>query len=326
MHKLFLDANTLLDFYRFGTDDLTQIEKLITLVEENEVEVLTNSLLEDEVSRMREAELSRTFGDFSSKKLSLKIPNYCEDIELTQKIKQQLSETNSTIAELANQIDDKIKLRELRADKLISQLFGLGRKLEITQEVSNAAFWRHNVKNPPGKKDSINDSVHWETLLNTQFYSTVDIVSRDTDFESDLNPGELKQFLKDEWNSKKKISEIYLFKSLSSYFKVRHPKIELSLEARKRELLEQLRNSGSFATTHQVIASLSEIDYFTRGQIGKLFEILLENSQVGKIAMDVDLRNFYCRFIEDWWFIPTATQETACELLYLNKDDYVFPF
>ncbi|MEM9716341.1 MAG: PIN domain-containing protein [Pseudomonadota bacterium] len=326
MHKLFLDANILLDFYRFGTDDLTQIEKLITLVEEKEVEVLTNSLLEDEVSRMREAELSRTFGDFSSKKLSLKIPNYCEDIELTQKIKQQLSETNSTIAELANQIGDKIQLRELRADKLISQLFGLGKKLEITQEVSNAAFWRHNVKNPPGKKDSINDSVHWETLLNTPFYSTVDIVSRDTDFESDLSPGELKQFLKDEWNSKKKMSEICLFKSLSSYFKVRHPKIELSLEARKRELLEQLRNSGSFATTHQVIASLSEIDYFTRGQIGKLFEILLENSQVGKIAMDADVRNFYARFIEDWWFIPTATQETACELLYLNKDDYVFPF
>ena len=76
MNFLFLDANILLDFYRYGLDDLSEVRKLLTLMKDDEIVIYSNKLLRDEVNRGREAELSQSFETLSKFKFELKFPNY----------------------------------------------------------------------------------------------------------------------------------------------------------------------------------------------------------------------------------------------------------
>lgn len=47
---LFLDANIFLDFYRFSKDDIDEMSKLITLVDQGEIIILANKQLSDEIA------------------------------------------------------------------------------------------------------------------------------------------------------------------------------------------------------------------------------------------------------------------------------------
>lgn len=57
--RVFLDANVYLSFYAYGKDDLEALEKLLYLVEHEEILLYTNSHLLDEVKRNREKKSPR---------------------------------------------------------------------------------------------------------------------------------------------------------------------------------------------------------------------------------------------------------------------------
>jgi hypothetical protein len=45
VEHLFLDANILLDFYRFGEDDISEIGKLVVLIRDKEITLHSNDHL-----------------------------------------------------------------------------------------------------------------------------------------------------------------------------------------------------------------------------------------------------------------------------------------
>lgn len=326
MSYLFLDANILLDFYRYGADDLQEISKLSALIEDGDVTLLTNSQLRNETQRMRERVLSDSFSELKAGKQQIKVPNYCKQLPELLELQEALKKANKAHGRLVEAAQAKILSSELDADILIGSMFDKSADLTVGGEALDAAKLRVALGNPPGKQGMIGDAISWETLLAATNVKRLDFVSRDGDFESELEPGKMKSFLTSEWKeNKKKHSHVTLFKSLSEYFKKRYPKIKLSEETRKRELIEKLRTSPNFSTTHSAIEELNQFEYFTGAQIGKLFEILTDNSQVGWIGTDDDVKDFYNRFQEDAWLLPTNIQEAAKERLEVD-DDFFSPF
>ena len=66
----------------------------------------------------------------------------------------------------------------------------------------------------------------------------------------------------------------------------------------KKELIDKLEDSISFANTHEIIKQLSECGKWTDEQKERLCEIAAENSQVFLILTDEDVRRFYKKIIK----------------------------
>jgi len=91
----------------------------------------------------------------------------------------------------------------------------------------------------------------------------------------------------------------------------------------KDSLIERLRDSRSFAVTHQIISELSEYKVWTDVQKETLFSILSNNSQVSWIIGDDDVYKFYSDIVEGTKLM-TKMSKKALEMLegvFAKNDD-----
>ena len=326
MRNVFLDANILLDFFRFGQDDIAEIGKLVTLCKDQELRLLCNEHLMNEVLRNREKELSDSFSELKSKNFAIKTPNYCQQFAELEDLRETLKAANKAHGELVSAVQKAIEKREIGADQLLRDLWAISHNLPVDNSVVVAARERVELGNPPGKRNSIGDAIHWESLLAEKKIGLyfVDIVSRDGDFTSTLNSNAVKDMLAFEWTEAKgKHAEITIFRSLSDYFKSRFPQIKLSDEAMKGELIDQLIDSPNFSTTHDIIAKLDKHEFFTVGQALRLFDALVQNNQVGWIATDDDVSKFFTEKLKDKaWNMPEQVAVEAAQLLEIDKEKF----
>jgi hypothetical protein len=322
MVRLFLDANILLDFFRFGADDLIEVRKLITLIEDDEVKLFSNQLLRDEVGRARDAEIAKSLEELRAQKFNLKAPNYCSELTELADLKEALKTANQLHSSLLTALKKKISSKSIDADILLADLNEKTSNIEITPILIERAEQRQMFNNPPRKRnDSVGDSLHWEALLSTSYGYDFHIVSRDGDFSSDLEATKMKDFLQDEWKTKfGEYASITLHKSLSNFFREKFPNIKLSEEAEKSSLISELQSSGSFTSTHDTILKLGKFENFTNGQVRRLFQALVENSQVNWIASDDDVHSFYMKLEGSAHIVPIEDHSIIAELL--GKSDF----
>jgi len=325
---VFLDANILLDFYRYGDDDLAEVAKLIALCADGELCQITNKVLRGEVARNREKVLAESFGALKSQKFGFKAPNYCRNMDEYSALKEALKAAGKCHNDLINRVDEAISKNQLEADKLLEELWAKAKELPVDEQVVSKAERRISLRNPPGKQVSLGDAIHWESFLETNIglYS-LDIVSRDEDFQSELRPGKIKSVLEEEWRGGQgSWAELTLFTSLSSFFRERFPQIKLSDEVQKNELIANLSTSPNFATTHALVEELLEFEFFTKGQALRLFSILVENSQVGWIAMDADLNELFTKkLIEHVSDVPDSVAREAALALDVDYEEFFQP-
>lgn len=155
----------------------------------------------------------------------------------------------------------------------------------------------------------------------------MDLVSRDGDFAPELDATKIKNFLFGEWRDKfGEYSTISLFPSLSAYFAKRFPKIRLSDESLKNELINELELAPNFASTHRAISQLDRFTFFTAAQVVRLFEALVNNIDVGWIATDADVFEFFVKLKDKAYVVPDKVQEDAAKLLGLDKNSFFSPF
>jgi hypothetical protein len=325
MRALFLDANILLDFYRFGNDDLNQIEKVVTLIKEEEILLLTNEHLKNEVFKNRETVLAEVIKVLGTK-LQFRAPRICEGMDQAKEVSAKVKEANTLIASLQKEIEERAKTRSLRADQLMNELFEAAQVSLVTENTVAEAERRVSLSYPPGKQGSVGDAIHWVTLLNAGQYH-VNIVTRDGDFRSPLDGTSIAQFLSTEWKEKVgRWAEVTLFSSLSQFLAANFPHIKLSEEATKNSLVDELLASGNFASTHAIIEQLRKFDFFTNKQVSLLFQALVGNNQVSWIASDTDVREFYLGLKDKAYWAPNELFEEAAELLDVEVGDFFLPF
>jgi len=292
---LFLDANVYLSFYRLSDDALEQLGGLVTVVRSNETTLYLPTQVEDEFKRNRASTIADSLKAVGQAKLPTTYPRLFMDMDGYAEMRAALSEYEDRRKDLVAKVRDLAVRVELRADHLINDLFGLARRSELSSTIIDAARLRNELGRPPGKRGSIGDAVNWESLLReVPDGEHLVVVSGDSDFESSLNRGAIDETLAAEWDELKR-STVTLHKSLGSAFSADYPAIQLQEDPdeERAEAVAGLVDSPNFAWTHRAIRGLRWWSDFTAEEAESLMEAVSENSQVGGIIADDDVKSFF---------------------------------
>ena len=96
-------------------------------------------------------------------------------------------------------------------------------------------------------------------------------------------------------------------------------KTSLSEYLGKNELIEGLRISPNFASTHSLLRELSQNQDFSKEQIRKLFDAFFFNNQINWIATDPDVASFYQSLVRDNEALLTETELAQFKGHYNNS-------
>jgi len=295
------------------------MEKVVKLVGDEDITLHTNSHLAKEIARNREVKIAEGLTSIKATNYGREFPHYFGDYPELESLRSKLKEVSKIHFALIESAQRDIRNKTLKADKLIDGLLKLGTNHKVDPVSVEKATLRSELGDPPGKKGSIGDAIHWQSLLSSNAVS-IDIVSLDADFSSALDSNKISAFLYDEWKSKNKFGEVVLFRSLADYFKSRFPTVTFSSEFEKDSLVKRLNQSNNFAETHDLIAQLAKFPVFTKTQVRGLFSALIENSQVGWIATDEDVKSFFLTLKDQTSHLSSKETTEAAKLLEVNED------
>ena len=318
---MFIDSNIYLRFFAYAEDALEELEKFQALAEAKKIEIYLTEQVQDEVSRNREAEISRAVARFQKSALPPEIPRFAIHTAEAKALVKQSKKSAEAKSALAQKISDEIKNGDLRADQLIDQLAEHSTILAVSDKQIDRARFRREVGNPPGKPETLGDQINWECLLDVVPENTdLHIVSTDEDFFSKLVGTMPSQFLIDEWGSENGGS-LEVYKSLSSFAKKHFPDIKLPIDVVKSDAITKLIKSGNFARTHSQIARLQKIfDELNFEEAMLLLQAMIDNPQIKWIADDEDVKDFYQKLYEKFWpKTPAEIDEQLSSIsAYLN--------
>lgn len=298
MKYLFIDTNVLLNFYEFSSETLEELEKLVIAIEKKEIYLAVNEQLVDEFNRRRDEVITNSIKAFTDQKIPNQFPMIVRNHADFGLLKEKLVEVQKIKEKITDELVEELIDEQTDADILILNLFDKSEGVLVSSAILKAARARVDRGNPPGKRSSLGDAIHWEILLaNIPDNETLHVVSNDSDFHSKLDKMEFNKFLDDEWCNKKN-SEVLIYNSLSRFFADIYPNIILAEDFEKEGYIAQLANSGSFSSTHSAIASLNKFDQFSANQVQRLVEAAVQNSQINWISADPDVRPFFCGDIQ----------------------------
>lgn len=316
--NIFIDTNIYLSLYHFSKDDLEKLEILVKLVKDEEIKLFYSDQINDEYKRNRERRILEANSGFS-KSVKIEIPQIIKDYDEFNTLKDLQKSINKEINSLSKKLLEDAKSFNLKADKVIADLFDVAILLETNIDIHNLAKQRVEKGNPPGKDSSIGDAINWELLLSDFPNEELVFISDDKDFKSLLDEKQMKSFLANEWKDKKQ-SEIEYFHSISDFLKKYYKDIKLSTELEKDSLINNLSMSDCFATTHNYISKLNTHTEYTASQANEIIRSALSNRQVYWIVCDSDVFEFissivkkYKTVIEDELFKEIVQYLDSCE-------------
>ncbi|MEN9221929.1 MAG: PIN domain-containing protein [Thermostichus sp. BF3_bins_97] len=290
-----MDTNILLDLYHLSGPDLEELRKLTKMVEKEKVELLVSSQVVDEFWRNRERVIADALKQFRESKAAAKVPNIIRIYPEAQDLKAVVDKANELVKLLTSKVTSDIEDDALKADGVIRELFSAIKVGDITDEIFERGKRRHELGNPPGKRDSLGDAVNWEWLLEQEISFWDDelvIISADGDYESELTKGKPREYLLREWKKRNAACELILEKSLTSFLLKYFPDIQLAEELDKLDEIERLEQSSTFASTHSAIAALDKYDDFKDAEVKRIVEAYLGNNQILWILGDPDVKAF----------------------------------
>jgi predicted nucleic acid-binding protein len=297
MKTLFVDTNILLSFYHLTSEDLEELRKLVALIDTAKIKLVLTEQVKDEFKRNRSAKIADAMKKLQEARFKISFPAFAKDYSGYDELRTLLDKAGKKHAELVEMITEDAIKGDLKADALVADLFKKATVIPVSDRIYLNAMKRVRLGNPPGKENSLGDAVNWECLLVTiDDFADVHLVSEDKDYRSQLSP-EFSEFLNEEWEHRK-TSKIFFYARISDFFKTNFPNIKIASEVERDLLVEELRNSGSFATTHLVMARLLKHTDFSPLQIDELVQIARSNSQIGWIVGDPDVHSFYASLLK----------------------------
>ncbi|MFD2598216.1 hypothetical protein ACFSQ3_04560 [Sphingobacterium corticis] len=228
------------------------------------------------------------FGDY---------PAFCKEYDGYNTLKEMLQQVESLHKELLTYSSSQIRNKNLQADLVIKELFLAAKVLDISADLYEKAKRRVVLGNPPGKNGSYGDAINWEIILyNSDLFDDLHIVANDKDYFSILDKQAINPFLELEY-TEHTIGEITCYRSLTSFFKAKYPKLSLQVEQEKDEIISNLVNSQNFATTRRELERLKKYDMYSSQQASNLIVACLENSQISRILGDEDIKLQISEFV-----------------------------
>lgn len=292
-----MDTNTYLSFYRLSKNDIGEMDKMIHAIRAEELKVLVPQQVIDEYWRNRESVIADTLKRFREERTPNQYPRLLSGYTELEEIRSLGANLEKKRQELIEQVEDDARSDQLKADKLVAQVFDLAEIIPIDTSILKVAKRRFDRGNPPGKDGSYGDAIIWESLLNNaERQDVLYLISGDTDFSSKLDREQLSQFLRQEWEDEVD-GEVELFPTLGSLFRKYYPDIELEIEFEQNRTVDALLNSESFASTHKAIAQLDPEVNYTPKQRERIIDSGVTNNQVYTIGEDEDVQKFFSSFL-----------------------------
>lgn len=87
----------------------------------------------------------------------------------------------------------------------------------------------------------------------------------------------------------------------------------------KNDLVERLRISPNFTSTHSILRELSQYEDFSREQTRRLFDTFFFNNQISWIATDDDVVQFYSRLVQENESLFTEEELDRFRSFYNNQ-------
>ncbi len=280
MINLCLDANVYLYFYNYPLSDLKNLEKMLDFIDSGNLNLILTKQIVNEYNRNRESVIQEILNSTSNSKLEFSAPKILDNYHEYKEIKRLLKKANNQKSELIKIMSQDINDRKFHADILIDKLFKVANHFEYRYVDIDNAKQRSELGDPPGKKGSIGDAVNWVLLLeNMENEKDLYLVSEDGDFASKIDNKNLSDFLKFEWEDKKK-SKIFFYKSFNDFVKEIYPTIELKNEQEIEKLIEKLENSSSFNSSRSILAQILQINSLSENQLNRVLESSYTNNQI----------------------------------------------
>jgi flagellar biosynthesis chaperone FliJ len=297
--KLYIDTNIYLTFYHFTNDDLNELEKLVVLLENNEIELFLPEQTRNEFKRNRDVRIADSIERFKEQRLSTQFPQISKVYEEFTLLKESLKNFEKYKNNIITKILEDAKTYQLKADKIISQIFEKATKIPLTDEILAKAKTRFDLGNPPGKGSSYGDAINWESLLKVVYdEDDLFLISDDSDFTSKIDKNALNPFLKDEW-IRRKNSRIFFIKKISEFFNLKYPDIKISSELNKDILIRNLSSTGTFSSAKSRLHKLSAYQDFSNQQLNDIIEAAVSNNQIYWIREDEGVGDFLIKIFKD---------------------------
>jgi len=291
MH-VFIDTNILLKFYHFTSDQLDALNNVFASQERGAAIVHLTDQVCFEFRRNRESKINDAFKRFNEMKPAAQLPSFMQAYEEYEDIRQLTNTLKDRLRTISDRAKADIRSKNLQADHLMGQIIERSRITETPVEIYNQARMRVDIGNPPGKSGSIGDAINWLLLLESVPNGEhLHIISEDGDFYSAFDDKAISPFLKEEWEEKKR-SNVRVYRTLTEFMREHFDGVALSFDPEKKEFIDALADSGSFATTHSLIASLNRYGYFSLEEVRAILDAANSNGQVGMIITDYDVSDF----------------------------------
>ncbi len=296
--NIFIDTNNFLSFYHYSNEDLEELRKLYVLLDNKTVKLFLPEQVIDEFYRNRDNKIADALKRFKEEKLNDSVPQICKEYEEYKILKKSIDNFFSSKAKILERITSDILSHNLKADKIIQELFDKAHRIFRTDKIIQNAKLRFELGNPPGKKKSYGDAVNWESLLEEiPEGEGLFFIADDNDYFSELDKERFSYFLEREWRQKKK-SEIIAFRRLSQFFQEKFPHIKLASELEKDILIRNLLTSNSFAQTRNIFEKLKKYTEFTPSQLNEIVLACITNNQVYWIINDEDLKEYFMGIVK----------------------------
>ena len=295
--NIFIDTNIFLSFYHFSNDDLEELKKLSLLLQQGKAKLFLPEQVIQEFRRNRDNKIADALKQLREQKLDLRFPQFCKEYDEFENLRQLQRSYSKLHTELIKKAVEDIQSENLKADKVIQDLFENGIAIPENKTINELARNRIAVGNPPGKNGSLGDALNWESLLESlPNEENLCFLTDDKDYASPIDTNIFNTFLLQEWKANKK-SEILFYRSLSEFFKEHFPKISLASETEKDLEIQNLANSASFFQTHATISKLNKFSDFTVAQVNAIISAAVTNNQVYWIINDHDVNEFLMKVV-----------------------------
>jgi len=304
--NVFIDANIFLSFYHLTNEDLEELRKALVLHDNKKINIWLPDQVKDEFVRNRHIKIADAVKRFEEEKLNNQIPQMMRGYEEHSKLREATRSYNDAKQKIKEKLLADVESKSLVADQVVESIFSKASKVEISQALFLKAKLRSDRGNPPGKVGSYGDAINWECLLESiPSGQDLYIISEDGDYFSKLFKDKLNEFLSDEW-TRIKMSQLFLYKSVSSFLCEHFPSAKLASELEKECAISDLAASSNFASSHSIIAKLERYAEFTKTQVDEVLRAAVSNNQVAWIVRDEDVSKFIARILDRYEAIADA--------------------
>jgi hypothetical protein len=300
MKHIFIDANIFVQFFEMSKESISELEMLVTLIKSDEATLWMPKQAQREFWKNREKNIHKYLRDFDKHKALGAAPLLLREHERFKELDDLAKKTDALKAELTQSLKGQLSDESTAADHIIRELFEAATSIDTDDEaLFRTAFRRAQCHIPPGKKDDLGDRLNWVALLEKlPFSADLHIIADDVDYKSDAS-SDIHPYLKKEWATKNK-GDVILWGRISKFIAQTFPDADNAKDFERKFQIQRLAESGSFSTTHLVIAELSKLSNFTDQQVQSVAKAITENQQVWNIIEDKDVKAFTVQFLAEY--------------------------